>query len=77
MTSGGVVYPKVHLLHQVVTTIDYIVERQRNVKWVPNQRTAACSAMEKRHLLLHILMSLSKITLYFKNFFYFESEVPG
>ena len=47
---------KVHLLHQVMTTIGYIVKRQWSVKWVPNQRTAAYFTMEKRHLLLHILV---------------------
>ena len=47
---------KVDLLHQVMTTIAYIVERQWNLKWVSNQRTAAYFTMVKRHLLLHIFM---------------------
>ena len=57
-TQSQPVIPKyiAHLLNEVLTTIGYIVKRQWNLKWVPNQRAAACFTMEKRHLLLHILV---------------------
>ena len=45
----------VHLLHQVMTTIGYIVKRQWSVKRVSNHRTAAYFIVEKQHLLLRYI----------------------